>query len=487
VALLAIAVATGFRSLMLPVIGDRTVYGFFIIATAFVDWRCGLRPALFCFFAGGFIGLFYFEKFHSLAPGEFNATPLLMSGLIGLAVIMVCESLRRMAIDNARLYREALEADRRKDEFLAMLAHELRNPLAPIRNALYVLDAIESPDAQVVGLRRIISSQTDQLIRLVDDLLDVSRITRGKIELRIGDVRLQDVVAAAVEMVRPLIDEKQHDLRVSVPDDDVIFRGDSVRLIQVVANLLNNAAKYTDKAGRIWVSADRRGDSIVLHVRDSGVGLTAEQIAQIFNLFEQVDSSIEKSRGGLGIGLTLSRRLVALHGGTLEATSPGLGSGSEFTVRLPAVIVESAKPKRKVEPKKRAPAAPRPLRVLVVDDIAATAASMAELMRLWNHAVDVAHDGFAALEKVRSFQPDVVLTDLGMPQMSGYRFAEELRRSSFDHEMMLVAVSGYAQQPDRERSRQAGFARHLGKPVDPNELKTILDDAAGRIADGVPV
>jgi CheY-like chemotaxis protein len=273
-----------------------------------------------------------------------------------------------------------------------------------------------------------------------------------------------------------------------LPDEDVQFRGDAVRLIQVLVNLLNNAAKYTDKAGRIWLSAERRSDLIVLRIRDSGIGLSPDQIPPIFNLFEQVESSVEKSRGGLGIGLTLVRRLVEMHGGTVEATSPGLGSGSEFVVRLPAVFVTGEKVKKQPpEPKPRVVGKPRPLRVLVVDDVAATASSMAAILELWNHTVETAHDGFSALDKVRSFQPDVVLTDLGMPQMSGYRFAEEMRRSSFMHEAMLVAVSGYAQQPDRERSRQAGFSRHLSKPVDPQELKTILDDAAARLCGGVPV
>lgn len=486
-ALLAVAVAAGVRSLLFPLIGDRAVYGFFIIATAFVDWRCGLGPALFSLFTGAVVGLFVFERsqYGSFSAEEFSLTPLLMSGLIGVAVIMVCDSLRRMAIDNARLYHEAREADRRKDEFLAMLAHELRNPMAPIRNSLYVLEAIDAPNADVAKLRRIISSQVDQLVRLVDDLLDVSRITRGKIELRVGDVKLREIVDAAVEIVRPLVDEKQHELHVSLPPEEVRFRGDSVRLIQVLANLLNNAAKYTDKAGRIWVIAERKSDALIIRIRDTGIGLTPAQLQSVFNLFEQVDASIEKSRGGLGIGLTLVRRLVELHGGTVEANSPGLGSGSEFTVHLPAVFVSDSKPEPPKEIKPAAPRTPRPLRVLVVDDVTATATSMAALMRLWNHSVETAHDGFAALDKVRSFQPDVVLTDLGMPQMSGYRFAEELRRSSAAQETMLVAVSGYAQQPDRERSRLAGFSCHLSKPVDPAELKMILEDAAVLLADGI--
>lgn len=473
-ALGALGVATVARWLLDPMLGDRAPYGMYLIAVLFVAWRAGLGPALVTVFGGTLLGRYFFDppRWTLWFVTESNETALLMSLSVGIGTVLVCESLRITARDNRRLYELARESDARKDEFLATLAHELRNPLTPIRNATYLLAMIEHQDPRVVELQQMIGRHTEHLIRLVNDLLDLSRITQRKIELRHERVDLQAIVDGAVEAVRPLVREKRQDLQISVPADKLELNADGVRLTQVLTNLLHNAAKYTGNEGRIWLSVEAEGTSLVFRVRDTGIGIPPEMCERIFNLFEQVQQGIENSYGGLGIGLTLVRALVHLHGGTIEAQSPGVGLGSEFVVRLP--LGGEASP----APAAEGALAPleRPLRIMVVDDSPAVAATLELVLLEWKHVVKVCPDGFAALAAVRAFKPDVVLADLGMPRMNGFQLAEELRRLPATREALLIAVSGYGQETDRQRSHEAGFSRHLVKPVNLTELSQILAD-----------
>jgi signal transduction histidine kinase/CheY-like chemotaxis protein len=492
----AAAVATAFivRFALEPLLEGRVQYGFFLVATVAVAWRCGFGPALATAFGGALLGNFYFEAPGTLFTLDHSSSlvSLAVSLLVGAGTALACESLRVVAAENRRLYEIARQADSRKDEFLAMLAHELRNPMAPLRNALYLLEAIGPHERQVEQLHRMIGSQVSQLIRLVDDLLDVSRFTLGKIDLQIETVELGKVVDAAISAVRPLINEKRQDLRITLPDEKIYLQADSTRLTQVLTNLLNNAMKFTEPTGRIWFTAEATPGMLTLRVRDTGIGMTADEISRVFELFEQSHQTVDQAKGGLGIGLTLVRSLVQMHEGTVSADSPGPNLGSEFTVRLP--IKESAGDsysvgsytgdsipittefRRDMVERAELDDAPTKLKVAIIDDVAATTSSTAKLLTLWNHESKTCHDGFAALEMIRTFMPDVVLTDIGLPQMNGYELAEEIRRLPGLGNVVIVAISGYGQATDHQRSRAAGFAHHLTKPIDPLALKAILDD-----------
>jgi len=367
--------------------------------------------------------------------------------------------------------RELAEADRRKDEFLAMLAHELRNPLAPIRNALEIIRLDGDPGA-VSAARETAGRQVGHMTRLIDDLLDVSRITQGKIELKTGPVDLGAVIRHAVEAARPLVDAGRHQLVVRTPSRPVPIRGDRTRLEQVVANLLNNAAKYTEPGGRIELSADSDGGQVVVRVRDNGVGLTAEMLPRVFDLFAQADGTLARAQGGLGIGLTLVRNLVEMHGGRVSAASDGPGLGSEFTVRLP-VAADPAAGADAAEPAP-APGPPSALRVLVVDDNVDSARSLARVLKLWGHQPRVAHGGQEALDSALAGPTDLVLLDIGLPGMDGYEVARLLLSRTGAAAPALMALTGYGQQEDRNRSRDAGFGHHLTKPVDLDELRGLL-------------
>jgi signal transduction histidine kinase len=373
---------------------------------------------------------------------------------------------------NARL----AEDDRRKDEFLATLAHELRNPLAPIRNALGVLRLQRLGDPVVEQLGGMMGRQVALMVRLIDDLLDVSRITRGKIELRKELVDVARVAADAVETARPLIQERRHHLETALPAEPLRLEADPARLAQVIANLLNNAAKYTEPGGRIRLAAERQDGEAVVRVRDTGIGVRPEMLPKIFDLFQQADRPEGRVSEGLGIGLTLVKRLVELHGGRVSAHSAGPGQGSEFVVRLPLpaapglVRAPSSRPTRGA-----AGAAGR--RVLIVEDNADAADSLALLLRALGHEVRVVGDGPAALEAASSFRPDVALLDIGLPEMDGYEVARRLRRDPALGDAVLVALSGYGQEEDRRRSHAAGFDVHLVKPVDLEGLQALLADA----------
>jgi PAS domain S-box-containing protein len=376
------------------------------------------------------------------------------------------------------------EADRRKTEFLAMLAHELRNPLAPIRNALQVMRLTasrgrERPENEAVAsVSEMMERQVGQLVRLVDDLLDVSRISRGKIELRRERSELASIIHHAVEAARSLVQCMGHDLTITLPPQPIYLSGDSARLTQVVGNLLNNACKFTDKGGRIWLTVERasRGrerPEAVIRVRDSGIGIAAHQLPRIFDMFMQIDTSLERSTSGLGIGLSLVKNLVEMHGGTVEAHSRGIGQGSEFVVRLP-IPVETPTPTPEPTVSEPTPATIR--RILVVDDNRDSAESLAMLLQLAGNETHTAHDGLEAVEAAATFKPDVVLLDIGLPKLNGYEAARRIREQLRRKGTVLVALTGWGQEEDRERSREAGFDGHMVKPVQYEALMKLLTE-----------
>ncbi len=364
------------------------------------------------------------------------------------------------------------EADRRKDEFLATLAHELRNPLAPVRNALHVMK-MPGASGPVVGQARDMAvRQVQHMARLLDDLLDVSRISRGKIELRKEVLDVTAAVNGSVEAVRPLFEERQHQLTVLLPEHSLRVEADSTRLEQVLTNLLNNAAKYTDAGGQVRLTAERDGGEVVLRVRDTGIGIAPEMLPKIFDLFVQADRRMDRSQGGVGIGLTLVKKLVELHGGRVAAHSRGLGQGSEFVVRLPATS-DPAEPGGGEAGNGESARLAR-CRVLVVDDNLDAADSLGLMLQLGGQQVRVAYDGPTALLVAQAFGPQVVFLDIGMPGMDGYEVAGRLRRLPKGEATLLVALTGWGQDTDRRRSAEAGFDHHLVKPVEPAALQTLL-------------
>jgi PAS domain S-box-containing protein len=367
---------------------------------------------------------------------------------------------------------EALEqAERQMTEFLAMLGHELRNPLAPIRNAVAMMQMSELNEPSLRWARDVIDRQVAHLARLVDDLLDVSRITSGRISMRQEALELAAIVAGAVEASRPLIEARKHTLETVLPDEPLLVEGDLTRLSQVLLNLLNNAAKYTPEGGHIRLTVEQEGEEVVVRVRDTGIGIPPELLPKIFDLFTQGDRSLDRPEGGLGIGLTLVHRLVHMHGGSVEAHSEGPGHGSEFVVRLPLFTV----PAPGDSPVQDAESSSTGFRrVLVVDDNHDSAESMAILLEIWGHEVRAAYDGPSALALATEYRPDIVLLDIGLPGMSGYEVAKRLRELPELKGMVLVAVTGYGQQSDRERTRAVGFDHHLLKPVDPVRLQELL-------------
>jgi PAS domain S-box-containing protein len=384
-----------------------------------------------------------------------------------------------MAYERLRLVNELQEADRRKDEFLATLAHELRNPLAPVRNAVQVLRLKGLGEPELRWSRDVIDRQVAHMSRLIDDLLDISRITLNKLELRKERVELAEVVREAVETSRPLIDQCGHHLTVTLPPEPIYLHADLVRLSQVLTNLLTNAAKYTNRGGQIWLTVEQQGSEVAVRVKDTGVGIPGEKLAGLFQMFYQVDRALERSQGGLGIGLSLVRRLVELHGGTVEAHSAGSGKGSEFTVVLPAVA-EAPKLQPTQQPADSgAPKAKIARRILVVDDMRDNADSLALLLQLGGNEVHTAYDGLAALEAAERLRPDVVLLDIRMPKLNGYDTCRRIREQPWGKGMMLIALTGWGQEEDQRRTEDAGFDSHLVKPVDPAALNELLADPAG--------
>jgi PAS domain S-box-containing protein len=365
------------------------------------------------------------------------------------------------------------QSERKMNEFLAMLGHELRNPLAPIRNALDLMRIQSNGDSRLEWARSVIDRQLTQLTRLVDDLLDIGRISSGKIVLHREPIEINAAVQRAVEASRPLADASKHTLDVRFSREPLAVDGDLTRLSQAVLNLLTNAIKYTPPGGRIEVDVEREDALAVVRVKDSGIGMSAELIPQVFDLFVQGERSLDRSEGGLGIGLTLVKRLVSLHGGIVSVHSDGPGHGSEFCISLPA-LAQSAAP-RQTEPAAAAAPAHRRSRVLIVDDNRDSADTLAALLEAWGHDVRTLYDGPSAITAAAEFQPKVVLLDIGLPKMNGYEVAAQLRKTAKGRSLILVAFTGYGQDEDRRRVREAGFDYHLVKPLEPIELEKILD------------
>ncbi len=364
------------------------------------------------------------------------------------------------------------EAARRKDEFLATLAHELRNPLAPIRNGLELIKLAGPQEPVVEKARSMMERQLTQMVRLVDDLMDVSRISRGTLELRKEQTPLAAVVNSALEASRPLVTQMGHTVSVSLPPQPLLVEVDFTRLAQVFVNLLNNAAKYSSRGGHIQLDVEQQGGDVVVTVRDTGVGIGADQLLRIFEMFTQVDASLEKSQGGLGIGLTLVKRLVELHGGAVEATSNGPGQGSAFIVRLPIVVDSSRAPAVGVDVEPAA--ANSPLRILIVDDNRDAADSLETVLRGMGHDTRTAYDGLACVDTADVFRPDVILLDIGLPTLNGYDVCRRIREYSWGNDVVVIAATGWGQDDDLRLAREAGFDHHMLKPVDPQALVTVL-------------
>jgi signal transduction histidine kinase len=372
---------------------------------------------------------------------------------------------------------ELTKADRQKDAFLATLAHELRNPLSPIRNAVHVLQLKSHPDPEVQWGLDVIGRQLQQMTRLIDDLLDISRITHNTLELRQERLELGEALQAAVEISRPLIEASGQAFAVTLPPEPIALDADPIRLAQVISNLLNNAAKYTERGGHIWLTAERQGREAVITVRDTGIGIPAEMLPRIFEMFMQEDRSRNRAQGGLGIGLSLAKRIVDLHGGTITAHSEGPGRGSTFIVRLPVVREPSpARPGARREHEHTTPASSPAAsrRILVVDDERLSAISLGKLLRIKGHEIRTAYDGLEAVQVADEFRPDVVLLDIGLPKMNGYEVAQRIRHQPWGQGMVLIALTGWGQETDRHRSKEAGFDHHLVKPVDTSALLQLL-------------
>jgi signal transduction histidine kinase len=366
------------------------------------------------------------------------------------------------------------EAVVKRDEFLAMLSHELRNPLSPLRNASHMLMQGDTQDPKIIWSRGVIERQLKHMIRLVDDLLDVSRIARGKIVLLNEPVRVGDVVASAVEIVQPLLEQKRQQLQIETPDPQLSVRGDPVRLAQVVGNLLHNAAKYTGEGGQVVLTTRSRNGRAEIIVQDTGIGISADSMPKIFELFTQIPSERVSSTGGLGIGLALVRALVELHGGEIVATSPGMDQGSEFTVRLPLLETVSQEAASGAAEPKAEPAVQVRRNILIADDNQDALESLALMLRMEGHEVHCASDGEEALELAGLRRPEIVVLDVGMPKMDGCEVARRIRAESWGRDAVLVALTGWGQEVDRRRSREAGFDMHLVKPVDPATLCDML-------------
>ncbi|WP_239027226.1 hybrid sensor histidine kinase/response regulator [Ramlibacter algicola] len=392
------------------------------------------------------------------------------------ALVREFASRASIAMENARLYTAVQEADRRKNEFLAMLAHELRNPLAPIRNAVHIMQGTNVPTDTMTWARDVISRQADHMARLIDDLLDVSRIVQGKVVVKPERLSVASIVERSAEAVQPKLEARNQRMRIELPPEPVVVEGDPVRLAQVLSNLLNNASKFSPPGAQIELRATFDGHRAVISVRDQGAGIDPAFLPHIFDLFAQADQSLDRSQGGLGIGLTLVKHLVELHGGHVEAHSDGLGQGTALSITLPA--------QRDVEPAQSAPppviatrsaaAGKRPSRILVVDDLMASAETLMTLLEMEGFEVQVANEGIAALKIAEDFRPDVVLLDIGLPGMNGFEVAHQLRSQASSRDALLIALTGYGEAESRSRSAQAGFDFHMVKPADVSLLLQMI-------------
>jgi signal transduction histidine kinase/ActR/RegA family two-component response regulator len=423
-------------------------------------------------------------------PIDDSAAPISIENeVVGSVLVFRDVTERRRTEEKLRANREQLErqaeelllADRRKNDFLAMLAHELRNPLAPIRNSITVLQMKGPPDPELVWAREVIERQVTTMARLLDDLLDLNRLARQKLELRKEAIALETVIERAVETSRPLITSGRQDLRIDLPKEPLELEGDPIRLAQVFSNLLNNAAKYTDPGGQIAIKVMREDESAVVTVRDTGIGIEPEALPRIFEIFSQVPSARNRSEGGAGIGLSLANGIVVLHGGTIEARSAGLGKGSEFSVRLPLAPASRVPPQEvpKEEPIALRTTATR--RVLIADDLRDSADSLAMMLRTVGHTVETAYDGEQALQSAGKWRPEVLLLDIGMPKLDGYEVCRQIRAEPWGEKIFIIAQTGWGQEDDLRLAREAGFDHHLVKPV---SFPALLDVLARLERDG---
>ncbi|HVW68721.1 MAG TPA: ATP-binding protein [Steroidobacteraceae bacterium] len=480
------AVVALIRDAVSGTLGNYAPIVTFTVGITFAAWYGGLGPGLLA------TALSVLAADYLFLPARYSFLIQDLSGGVALGVLtfsgvllsLLCESFHitrrrleseqenlRRSIQVQQQMRDALtESDRRKDEFLATLAHELRNPLAPIRNAIHILRAKLPQTPELQWARDVIDRQVTQMTRLIDDLMDVARITRGTFDLRKEVVSLEEVIRAAVETSRPSIDAAGHELVVRIPPGPVHVQADVVRLAQVFANLLNNAAKYTAPGGRIAVIADHDMGMISVTVEDSGIGIPPEMLAHVFEPFTQLDRSLERSQGGLGIGLALAKRLVEMHGGSIEAQSVGVGQGSRFTVRLPPAEQRDALPTLEGRPAR----ARTQQRILVADDNYDSATSLGILLNDAGYDVRTAGDGEQALETAAQFRPDIILLDIGMPRLNGYEVARKIRAQPWGRRVLLIAVTGWGGAEHRQQTTEAGFDHHLTKPVDPGALTRLL-------------
>ncbi|HKQ26197.1 MAG TPA: MASE1 domain-containing protein [Burkholderiales bacterium] len=424
-------------------------------------------------------GIAVYYTLHGKGPfglGSADATSLYMLCytvtlvITGLVLSVVMAQRKRAELAVRQRVEEMQESERHINEFLAMLSHELRNPLAPMVNALTLM---RNDPAQNLPMLGLLERQVSHLSHIVDDLLDVSRITRGKIRLQKEISDLNGMVLRALESAQPLIDAREHAVELDFCRENLYVEADATRISQVVLNLINNAAKYTPAGGRIWISLRSENGQAVLKVRDNGMGISAELLPNIFDLFIQGDRALDRSEGGLGIGLTIARRIVEMHGGSTMALSEGPGKGAEFVVRLPAVPAPAA-----TVPTQKSAQASVHRRILVVDDHRDSADSLSTLLSVMGHDVRTAYDGHEAIKLAAQYRPEVVLLDIGLPGKSGYDVARELRTAHDRSQLALIAVSGYGQDEDRRRGREAGFDHHLVKPVHPEELAALIASLA---------
>jgi signal transduction histidine kinase/ActR/RegA family two-component response regulator len=488
IAIFATAAVATVRLTVSDTLGNFAPIVTFTIAVIVAAWYGGFKPGLLA------TVLSVVAADYLLVPNRHtlrvetvgNAVSLGVFLFAGILVSLLCESLHRTrrrleaeqenlrhSVALQRKMQDALtESDRRKDEFLATLAHELRNPLAPVRNAIHILRARMPPTPELHWARDVIDRQVTQMTRLIDDLMDVARITRGTFELRRHRTALDEVIRVAVETSRPVVDASRHELTVRLLSEPVYLDADVIRLAQVFSNLLNNAAKYTPSGGRVAVTAERDADAVSVTIQDSGVGIPPPMLARVFEPFTQLDRSLERSQGGLGIGLALARRLVEMHGGTIEAHSEGPGKGSRFVVRLP-VSTQQSMPRPVAFEGRPAPARGRH-RVLVADDNYDSATSLSMLLNDAGYETRTAGDGVQALETAAEFRPDIALLDIGMPKLNGYELARRIRDHEWGSDVLLIAVTGWGGADHRQQTSDAGFDHHLTKPVDPAALTRLL-------------
>jgi signal transduction histidine kinase/ActR/RegA family two-component response regulator len=462
----------------------------FTVAIVIAAWYGGLKPGLLATVLSTLAADYLYNPVrHAFWTASLSGNVALgVLFFTGVLLSLLCESLHRTrrrleaeqenlrhSVELQRQMRDALaESDRRKDEFLATLAHELRNPLAPVRNAIHILRARMPPTPELQWARDVIDRQVTQMTRLIDDLMDVSRITRGTFELRREHVALDEVLRVAVETSRPIVDVSGHHLVMSLPPDSIHLDADLIRLAQVFSNLLNNAAKYTGPGGRIAVTAELDGDMVSVAVQDSGIGIPAAMLKEVFEPFTQLDNSLERTRGGLGIGLALAKRLVEMHGGTVDAHSAGPGQGSRFVVRLPVSTQQRVTGSFTSSDEHGPTTAVGRQRILVADDNYDSATSLSILLNDAGYDVRTAGDGLQALETAAQFRPDVALLDIGMPKLNGYDVARQIRGQPWGRHVLLVAVTGWGGAEHRQQTAQAGFDHHLTKPVDPAALTRLL-------------